>query len=30
MNKIEYLDKNVFYDLTNLNDGFDADSIKYF
>tara|TARA_B110000977_G_C10833369_1_gene399003 strand:- start:51 stop:473 length:423 start_codon:yes stop_codon:yes gene_type:complete len=25
-----YLDKNVFYGLTNLNDGFDAKSIKYF
>ena len=25
-----YLDKHVFYGLTNLNDGFDAMSIKYF
>jgi hypothetical protein len=26
----DYLDKNVFYGLTNLNDGFDAAGIKYF
>jgi hypothetical protein len=26
----EYLDKYVFYGLKNLNDGFDAPSIKYF
>lgn len=28
--KEAYLDRNVFYGLTNLNDGFDAKSIKYF
>ncbi len=28
--KNEYLDKNIFYGLTNLNDGFDSPSIKYF
>lgn len=26
----EYLDKHVYYGLTNLNDGFDHESIKYF
>ena len=26
----KYLDKHVFYGLTNLNDGFDASGIKYF
>ncbi len=26
----EYLDKNVFHGLTNLNNGFDAEGIKYF
>lgn len=30
MTKFEYLDKYIFYGLTNLNDGFDVDSIKYF
>jgi len=30
MNKHEYLEKFVFKDLTNLNDGFDAEGIKYF
>ena len=28
--KNEYLEKNVFYGLKNLNDGFDASSNKYF
>jgi hypothetical protein len=28
--KLDYLDKNVFYGLTNLNNGFDAPGIKYF
>ncbi len=28
--KRKYLDKYVFYGLTNLNDGFDAPGIKYF
>jgi hypothetical protein len=26
----KYLDKNVFHGLTNLNNGFDAEGIKYF
>ena len=30
MDKNNFLDKNVFYGLTNLNDGFDVKSIKYF
>ena len=30
MTREEYLDKNVFYGLTNLNNGFDAEGIKYF
>jgi hypothetical protein len=30
MNEQEYLEKNVFYGLKNLNYGFDALSIKYF
>jgi len=30
MNLYEYLDCNVFVGLKNLNDGFDAGSIKYF
>lgn len=30
MTKEEFLDTYIFKDLTNLNDGFDADSIKYF
>jgi len=28
--KEDYLNRNVFYGLENLNSGFDADSIKYF
>ena len=28
--KYEFLDKHVFYGLTNLNDGFDGPTIKYF
>ncbi len=28
--KGNYLDKHVYYGLTNLNDGFDATSIRYF
>lgn len=28
--KRQYLDKNIFIGLTNLNDGFDSESIKYF
>ena len=28
--KIDYLNKNVFYNLKNMNDGFDAESIYYF
>jgi hypothetical protein len=28
--KKEYLDKHIFFDLKNLNDGFDAEGIKYF
>jgi hypothetical protein len=28
--KLKYLDEKVFYNLNNLNDGFDAESIKYF
>ena len=28
--KDEYLERNVFYGLTNLNTGFDSPSIKYF
>lgn len=28
--KLKYLDKHIFYGLENLNDGFDAPSIKYF
>ena len=30
MSKEEFLNKYVFYGLTNLNDGFDAVGIKYF
>jgi hypothetical protein len=30
MDEQEYLDKNIFQGLKNLNDGFDAVSIKYF
>jgi hypothetical protein len=30
MTKQEYLKKNVFYGLTNLNNGFDAAGIKYY
>lgn len=30
MNKDEYLEQFVFSRLTNLNDGFDAEGIKYF
>ena len=30
MNKEEYLERFVFNNLTNLNDGFDAEGIKYF
>ena len=26
----QFLDQHIFYDLTNLNDGFDSESIKYF
>lgn len=28
--KDKYLDKHIFYGLTNLNNGFDAPTIKYF
>jgi hypothetical protein len=30
MDKNEYLNKNIFYGLKNVNDGFDAEIIKYF
>lgn len=30
MKKLEYLKSNIFYDLENLNDGFDTQSIYYF
>ena len=30
MSQEEFLNQNVFYGLTNLNDGFDSESIKYF
>ena len=30
MDEQEYLDKNIFHGLKNLNDGFDAESIQYF
>ena len=30
MNKKKFLDKYIFAGLTNLNDGFDAETIKYF
>lgn len=28
--KLNFLEEKVFYNLNNLNDGFDAESIKYF
>ncbi|WP_323788107.1 hypothetical protein [Psychroserpens sp.] len=30
MEKTEFLEKNIFLDLENINDGFDSDSISYF
>ncbi len=30
MEKTEFLEKNIFLNLKNLNDGFDSDSIRYF
>lgn len=30
LNKNEFLDQYIFFGLTNLNDGFDVKSIKYF
>jgi hypothetical protein len=30
MKKLKFLDSNIFQGLTNLNDGFDVESIKYF
>jgi hypothetical protein len=30
LKKSDFLDKHIFYGLENLNDGFDAPSIKYF
>lgn len=30
MEKTEFLEKNIFLNLENLNDGFDADAIRYF